>query len=56
MLILLNTLRHSGTRSITETWLSIKHPEEEQTRLNSIEMHWKLLVEFSYNSHRILCF
>ena len=35
MLILLNTLRHSGIRSITDTWLRIKYPEEEQTRLNT---------------------
>ena len=35
MLTLLNTLRHGGTRSIIEIWLYIKHPEKEQTGLNT---------------------
>jgi len=35
MSILLNALKHGGTRSVTGTWPSIKHPEGEQTGLNT---------------------
>ena len=34
MLALLNTLRYSETRSVTDIWPSIKHPKEEQTESN----------------------
>jgi len=35
MLTLLNNLRYGGMRNITEIQLSIKHPEEEYTGLNT---------------------
>jgi len=35
MLKLLNALRYGGMRNVTKIQLSIKHPEEEYTGLNT---------------------